>query len=104
MLCRLTPPLCLNFLGLIHLDGHVTGKQDMVETSYTSVSIKDIYLEVNNCVSYFEFIVKYLLQQGYYEVQTKLKILSQCCNKKNDVQSAPKKSKLSGNSPVNGYL
>ncbi|XP_038048616.1 G-protein coupled receptor-associated protein LMBRD2-like [Patiria miniata] len=37
MLCRLTPSLCLNFLGLIHLDGHVTGKEDMIETSYTSI-------------------------------------------------------------------
>ncbi|XP_033117086.1 G-protein coupled receptor-associated protein LMBRD2B-like [Anneissia japonica] len=37
MLCRLTPPLCLNFLGLIHLDGHVTGQQNMIETSYTSI-------------------------------------------------------------------
>ncbi|XP_071952878.1 G-protein coupled receptor-associated protein LMBRD2B-like [Antedon mediterranea] len=37
MLCRLTPPLCLNFLGLIHLDGHVTGENNMIETSYTSI-------------------------------------------------------------------
>ncbi|ESO12929.1 hypothetical protein HELRODRAFT_105627 [Helobdella robusta] len=34
LLCRLTPPLCLNFLGLIHLDSHIT-KENMVETAYT---------------------------------------------------------------------
>lgn len=37
MLCRLTPPLCLNFLSLIHLDTHVTGRSDLVETSFTVV-------------------------------------------------------------------
>lgn len=35
LLCRLTPPLCLNFLGLIHLDSHVTNNNHMVDTSYT---------------------------------------------------------------------
>ncbi|KAK7508228.1 hypothetical protein BaRGS_00000467 [Batillaria attramentaria] len=37
MLCRLTPPLCLNFLGLIHLDSHVTHGYDTQETSYTQI-------------------------------------------------------------------
>lgn len=37
MLCRLTPPLCLNFLGLIHLDSHVTKDNHIVETAYTSI-------------------------------------------------------------------
>ncbi|XP_070564201.1 G-protein coupled receptor-associated protein LMBRD2-like [Ptychodera flava] len=36
LLCRLTPPLCLNFLGLIHLDSHITGDEDMLETSFTA--------------------------------------------------------------------
>ncbi|XP_071116644.1 G-protein coupled receptor-associated protein LMBRD2-like isoform X1 [Haliotis cracherodii] len=36
MLCRLTPPMCLNFLGLIHLDSHVTSG-NMEETSYTHI-------------------------------------------------------------------
>lgn len=35
LLCRLTPPLCLNFLGLIHLDSHITKNSNMVETAYT---------------------------------------------------------------------
>ncbi|XP_023029127.2 LMBR1 domain-containing protein 2 homolog [Leptinotarsa decemlineata] len=36
MLSRLTPPLCLNFLGLIHMDSHVI-KSRVMETSYTRV-------------------------------------------------------------------
>ncbi|XP_033736886.1 G-protein coupled receptor-associated protein LMBRD2-like isoform X1 [Pecten maximus] len=37
MLCRLTPPLCLNFLGLIHLDSHITYRGNLEETSYTEI-------------------------------------------------------------------
>ena len=37
MLCRLTPPLCLNFLGLMHLDSHIIADTGIVETSYTQV-------------------------------------------------------------------
>ena len=27
LLCRITPPLCLNFLSLIHMDSHVIKSQ-----------------------------------------------------------------------------
>ncbi|XP_064487050.1 G-protein coupled receptor-associated protein LMBRD2B-like [Ornithodoros turicata] len=37
LLCRLTPPMCLNFLGLIHLDTHVTSEANRVETAYTEI-------------------------------------------------------------------
>lgn len=36
MLCRLTPPMCLNFLGLIHMDSHII-KRQVLETYYTQV-------------------------------------------------------------------
>ncbi|XP_019959056.2 G-protein coupled receptor-associated protein LMBRD2B-like isoform X2 [Paralichthys olivaceus] len=36
LFCRLTPPLCLNFLGLIHMDSAVS-HQDRIPTSYTSI-------------------------------------------------------------------
>lgn len=36
MLSRLTPPLCLNFLGLIHMDSHIIKKQ-VLETYYTQI-------------------------------------------------------------------
>ncbi|KAI4460461.1 hypothetical protein MML48_5g00012515 [Holotrichia oblita] len=36
MLSRLTPPLCLNFLGLIHMDSHII-KVQVLETHYTQI-------------------------------------------------------------------
>ena len=39
LLCRLTYALCLNFLAVIHLDGHVTRAAEQVETSFTKVRI-----------------------------------------------------------------
>ncbi|CAG5103767.1 Similar to GA20843: LMBR1 domain-containing protein 2 homolog (Drosophila pseudoobscura pseudoobscura) [Cotesia congregata] len=36
MFCRLTPPMCLNFLGLIHMDSHII-KTHILETHYTQV-------------------------------------------------------------------
>lgn len=33
LLCRLTPPMCLNFLGLIHMDSHIIKKR-IFETFY----------------------------------------------------------------------
>eukprot|EP00095_Tigriopus_kingsejongensis_P000213 maker-scaffold55_size446313-snap-gene-0.15 protein:Tk00213 transcript:maker-scaffold55_size446313-snap-gene-0.15-mRNA-1 annotation:"lmbr1 domain-containing protein 2-like protein" len=36
LLCRLTPPLCLNFLSLIHMDSHVI-KSQIMETAYTQI-------------------------------------------------------------------
>ncbi|XP_011213600.1 LMBR1 domain-containing protein 2 homolog [Bactrocera dorsalis] len=36
LLCRLTPPMCLNFLGLIHMDSHIIEKR-ILETYYTQI-------------------------------------------------------------------
>lgn len=36
LLCRLTPPMCLNFLGLIHMDSHIIKKR-ISETYYTQI-------------------------------------------------------------------
>lgn len=36
MLSRLTPPMCLNFLGLIHMDSHII-KNHVMETYYTQI-------------------------------------------------------------------
>lgn len=44
MLSRLTPPLCLNFLGLIHMDSHVIEAQVM-ETHYTQVSQMNSFMK-----------------------------------------------------------
>ena len=37
-LCRLTGPLCYNFLGMIHFDQAITNKTDREETIFTAVS------------------------------------------------------------------
>jgi hypothetical protein len=41
LLCRLTPPICLNFLGLIHMDSHIVGdnvgERSVTETAYTGI-------------------------------------------------------------------
>lgn len=37
LLCRLTSPLCYNFLGLVHLDSHITKDTQLVETEFTSI-------------------------------------------------------------------
>merc|ERR1712223_122759 len=36
LLCRVTPPLCLNFLSMIHMDSHVISSS-MEETEYTKI-------------------------------------------------------------------
>ncbi|XP_017024242.1 LMBR1 domain-containing protein 2 homolog [Drosophila kikkawai] len=36
LLCRLTPPMCLNFLGLIHMDTHIIPER-IKETAYTRI-------------------------------------------------------------------
>uniref|UniRef100_A0A1I8EZG2 LMBR1 domain-containing protein 2 n=1 Tax=Wuchereria bancrofti TaxID=6293 RepID=A0A1I8EZG2_WUCBA len=38
LLCRLTPPICLNVLGMIHLDSHITSDTEFgVETQFTKL-------------------------------------------------------------------
>uniref|UniRef100_A0A0N5BUF0 LMBR1 domain-containing protein 2 n=1 Tax=Strongyloides papillosus TaxID=174720 RepID=A0A0N5BUF0_STREA len=39
LLCRLTPPLCLNFLGMIHMDSHVMlgDNHPKIETQFTKL-------------------------------------------------------------------
>ena len=51
LLCRLTPPMCLNFLGLIHLDSHVTHSQNIQETAYTLVRTP-LCNDMHTCITY----------------------------------------------------
>lgn len=50
MLCRLTPPMCLNFLSLIHMDSHVI-QERTEETHYTQVYIDFIVQGEEDCGS-----------------------------------------------------
>lgn len=49
LFCRLTPPLCLNFLGLIHMDSAIS-HQAKEQTAYTSVRLSPLY-EIENKAS-----------------------------------------------------
>jgi hypothetical protein len=37
LLCRLTPAVCLNFLGVVHMDSHVSGDSNQLPTAFTQV-------------------------------------------------------------------
>lgn len=37
LLSRLTSPLCYNFLGLVHLDSHITKDTNLIETQFTTI-------------------------------------------------------------------
>lgn len=51
LLCRLTPPMCLNFLGLLHMDSHII-KQRTSETFYTQSKTKN-----SMCLTFNSFIL-----------------------------------------------
>ncbi|XP_071488144.1 G-protein coupled receptor-associated protein LMBRD2-like [Diadema antillarum] len=71
MLCRLTPPLCLNFLGMIHLDDHVTGKENLVETSYTLIMGRHIDVlpfMASGFYIYYPILVALLCLATYFDL------------------------------------
>lgn len=74
MLCRLTPPMCLNFLGLIHLDSHVTSGYDIQETSYTKIMG---HMDVISIISdgfniYFPILIVLLCICTYFSLGSRL--------------------------------
>jgi hypothetical protein len=56
MLCRLTPPMCLNFLGLIHMDSHII-KHHIWETHYTQVCFKILIGTISSCFGSLSVVV-----------------------------------------------
>ena len=73
LLCRLTPPLCLNFISLIHLDSHVIEKVDM-ETAYTRVmGHMDVVAIVSDYFNiYFPIALLGLSMATYFSVGSRL--------------------------------
>jgi len=74
LLCRLTPPLCLNFLSLIHMDSHVIPSYPMLPTSYTRVmghmdvvSIVQDYFNI-----YFPILLLILTLATYFSIGSRL--------------------------------
>lgn len=73
MLCRLTPPLCLNFLGLIHMDSHII-KTHIFETHYTQVMG---HMDVISIISdgfnvYFPMAILALCLATYFSLGSRL--------------------------------
>merc|ERR1719228_1927292 len=74
LLSRLTPPLCLNFLSLIHMDSHVIPSYPMLPTSYTRVmghmdvvSIVQDYFNI-----YFPILLLILTLATYFSIGSRL--------------------------------
>ncbi|XP_045607461.1 LMBR1 domain-containing protein 2 homolog [Procambarus clarkii] len=73
MLCRLTPPMCLNFLSLIHMDSHVI-KVRTEETHYTQIMG---HMDVIKIISdgfniYFPMMIVALCLATYYSLGSRL--------------------------------
>ncbi|XP_051875424.1 G-protein coupled receptor-associated protein LMBRD2-like [Pristis pectinata] len=69
LFCRLTPPLCLNFLGLIHMDS-VISHQVREQTAYTSImgSMKVISFIADGFYIYYPMLVLILCIATYFSL------------------------------------
>lgn len=74
LLCRLTPPMCLNFLGLIHLDTHVTSEANRVETAYTEIMghMDVISIVANGFNIYFPILICVLCLATYFHLGSRV--------------------------------
>lgn len=74
LLCRLTPPMCLNFLGLIHLDTHVTSETNRVETAYTEIMghMDVISIIANGFNIYFPILICVLCLATYFHLGSRV--------------------------------
>ncbi|XP_030215440.1 LMBR1 domain-containing protein 2-B isoform X2 [Gadus morhua] len=75
LFCRLTPPLCLNFLGLIHMDSAISHK-DRIQTSYTSImgSMRLLSVISDGFYIYYPMLILLLCFATYF------KLGSRCLN------------------------
>uniref|UniRef100_A0A3Q4H091 LMBR1 domain containing 2a n=1 Tax=Neolamprologus brichardi TaxID=32507 RepID=A0A3Q4H091_NEOBR len=69
LFCRLTPPLCLNFLGMIHMDSAISHK-NRVQTSYTSImgSMQLLSFISDGFYIYYPMLVLLLCFATYYNL------------------------------------
>uniref|UniRef100_A0A673KZ49 LMBR1 domain-containing protein 2-B-like n=2 Tax=Sinocyclocheilus rhinocerous TaxID=307959 RepID=A0A673KZ49_9TELE len=63
LFCRLTPPLCLNFLGLIHMDSAIS-HQAKEQTAYTSImgSMRVLSFIANGFYIYYPMLIVILIR------------------------------------------
>lgn len=74
LLCRLTPAMCLNFLGLIHLDTHVTSESGRLETAYTEIMghMDVVSIVANGFNVYFPMLIFVLCLATYFHLGSRL--------------------------------
>lgn len=74
LLCRLTAPLCLNYLCLVHRDSHIIKKNSHLETSFTTImGHLDLIPLVNNGLNVFlPFCISAICLAIYFNFGTHL--------------------------------
>ncbi|XP_012717616.2 G-protein coupled receptor-associated protein LMBRD2B [Fundulus heteroclitus] len=72
LFCRLTPPLCLNFLGLIHMDSAIS-HQEKLQTAYTSImgSMRVLSFIANGFYIYYPMLIVILCIATYFSLGTR---------------------------------
>lgn len=72
LFCRLTPPLCLNFLGLIHMDSAISHQQ-REQTAYTSImgSMQVLSFIANGFYIYYPMLIVLLCIATYFSLGTR---------------------------------
>uniref|UniRef100_A0A8C1WYM2 LMBR1 domain containing 2b n=1 Tax=Cyprinus carpio TaxID=7962 RepID=A0A8C1WYM2_CYPCA len=72
LFCRLTPPLCLNFLGLIHMDSAIS-HQEKEQTAYTSImgSMRVLSFIANGFYIYYPMLIVILCIATYFSLGTR---------------------------------
>uniref|UniRef100_A0A668A891 LMBR1 domain containing 2b n=1 Tax=Myripristis murdjan TaxID=586833 RepID=A0A668A891_9TELE len=72
LFCRLTPPLCLNFLGLIHMDSAIS-HQKKEQTAYTSImgSMRVLSFIANGFYIYYPMLIVILCIATYFSLGTR---------------------------------
>ncbi|XP_030647316.1 G-protein coupled receptor-associated protein LMBRD2a [Chanos chanos] len=72
LFCRLTPPLCLNFLGVIHMDSAISHQQ-REQTAYTSImgSMRVLSFIANGFYIYYPMLIVLLCIATYFSLGTR---------------------------------
>ncbi|XP_025069323.1 LMBR1 domain-containing protein 2 isoform X1 [Alligator sinensis] len=72
LFCRLTPPLCLNFLGLTHMDSSISHQNTQV-TAYTSImgSMRVLSFIADGFYIYYPMLVVILCIATYFSLGTR---------------------------------
>ncbi|XP_042565320.1 G-protein coupled receptor-associated protein LMBRD2B isoform X2 [Clupea harengus] len=72
LFCRLTPPLCLNFLGLIHMDSAIS-HQAKEQTAYTSImgSMRVLSFIANGFYIYYPMLIVLLCIATFFSLGTR---------------------------------